>query len=113
MNGGAGASGSGMDVEAVMQGGAFWDDVRGGWLDKDKVREARMEELTFMQKEHLWDVVPRSRAKGHRVVSVRWVDTNKGSPEAPEVRCRWWLETSMQAWTATEKTSLPRRRHGS
>ena len=47
-----------------------------------------MEEVNFMRKEHLWDVVPRSQADGHRVVSVRWVDTNKGSEEKPEVRSR-------------------------
>ena len=41
-----------------------------------------------MQKEHLWDVVPRSRAEGHRIVSVRWVDTNKGSEAKPEIRSR-------------------------
>ena len=47
-----------------------------------------MEEVTFMQKEHLWDVVPMSQAVGHRVISVRWVDTNKGTPDKPEVRSR-------------------------
>ena len=78
----------GMDVEAIMQGDAYWDDVRGGWLDKVKVHEARMEEVGFMQREHLWDVVPRNQAAGHRIVSVRWVDTNKGTEERPEVRCR-------------------------
>ena len=75
-------------IEAVRQGDAFWDDVRGGWLDRQKVLEARMEEVGFMEREHLWDVVPRSRAEGHRIISVRWVDTNKGSLEAPEIRCR-------------------------
>ena len=80
--------GGGMEIGAVMRGNAYWDDVRGGWLDKAKVYEARMEELGFMQREHLWDVVPRSRAAGHRVVSVRWVDTNKGTDERPDIRCR-------------------------
>ena len=86
-NGGGGSTG-GMDVDAVLQGDVYWDDVRGGWLDQAKVREARMEEVGFMQKEKLWDVVPRSRAQGHRVASVRWVDTNKGTIERPDVRCR-------------------------
>ena len=86
---GDGGDSVGMDVGAVVQGGeAAWDDVRGGWLDREEVRKARMEEVDFMQKEHLWDVVPRDSAQGHRVVSVRWVDTNKGSAEAPEIRCR-------------------------
>ena len=77
-----------MDVEAVLQGDAYWDDVRGGWLDQEEVRKARMEEVGFMQKEQLWEVVPRSQAQGQRVVSVRWVDTNKGTAEAPDIRCR-------------------------
>ena len=47
-----------------------------------------MEEVAFMKKEHLWDVVPRRRADWHRIVSVRRVNTKKGSVEAPEVRCR-------------------------
>ena len=75
-------------MDAVLQGHAYWDDVRGGWLDMAKVREARMEEVTFMRKEHLWDAVPRSQADGHRIVSVRWVDTNKGTADKPEIRSR-------------------------
>ena len=30
----------------------------------------------------------RSDASGHRIVSVKWVDTNKGTGEKPEIRCR-------------------------
>ena len=86
-NSGDGGTG-GMDVEAILHGDAYWDDVRGGWLDEARVREARLEEVTFMQKEHLWDVVPREQAAGHRVVSVRWVDTNKGTADRPDVRSR-------------------------
>ena len=83
-----GGEDGGMDVEAVIQGNAYWDDVRGGWLDREKVHEARMEDVSFMQREHLRDVVPRSQATGHRIVSVRWGDAKKGTEERPEVRCR-------------------------
>ena len=83
------SDGGGMDLEVVVQGGAaVWDDVRGGWLDKEAVRKARMEEVGFMEKEKLWDVVSREMAAGKRIVSVKWVDTNKGTEEAPEIRCR-------------------------
>lgn len=85
---GDGGGGGGMDVDAVAYSDGYWDDVRGGWLDPNRVHEARMEEVGFMQKQGLWDVVPRSRALGHRIVSVRWVDTNKGTLECPDVRCR-------------------------
>ena len=86
---GSGGDGNGMEVEAVTHGGeGAWDDVRGGWLNRDEVRKARMEEVGYMQKERLWDVVPRQKADGQRVVSVKWVDTNKGTDDKPEVRCR-------------------------
>ena len=87
-DGGGPSIDGGMDVDAILHENAYWDDVRGGWLDRRKVHEARMEEVTFMRKEHLWDAVPRSQASGHRIVSVRWVDTNKGTGDKPEIRSR-------------------------
>ena len=84
-----GSSGDGMEVEEVVRGGGgVWDDVRGGWLDPEEVRKARLEEVGYMKHEQLWDVVPRRQAEGQRVVSVKWVDTNKGTDEKPEIRCR-------------------------
>ena len=65
-----------------------WDDVRGGKLDRGEVRKARMEEVGYMKKKGLWEVVPRERARGQRIVSVKWVDTNKGTEEQPQIRCR-------------------------
>ena len=88
LNSSVDANAHGGSIGAVLRGNAYWDDVRGGWLDQARVREARLEELSFMRKERLWDVVPRSRAVGHRVVSVRWVDTDKGSEDKPEIRSR-------------------------
>ena len=67
---------------------AFWDDVRGGWLNGEEVRRARSEEVGYMQKERLWDVVPREMAEGQRITTVKWVDTNKGTDANPEIRCR-------------------------
>ena len=85
----SGSSGDDMAVEVVTgHDGAAWDDVRGGWLDMAEVRKARMEEVGYMQKEQLWDVVQRQQAEGQRIVSVKWVDTNKGSDDKPEIRCR-------------------------
>ena len=77
-----------MTIEAVLRNDEAWDDVKGGWLDREKVREARMEEVGYMKKKMLWDEVSRSDASGHRIVSVKWVDTNKGTEEKPEIRCR-------------------------
>ena len=44
-------------------------------LDLEKVKEARFEEVQFMQKKRLWDVVPWP--KDGRPVSLRWVDVVK------------------------------------
>ena len=82
------AGGDGMTVEAVLQNDVAWDDVKDGWLDGEKVREARMEEVGYMKRKLLWDEVSRSDASGHRIVSVKWVDTNKGTENKPEIRCR-------------------------
>ena len=82
-----------MAIEAVFSAGGgqeeqAWDDVRGGELDREEVRKARMEEVQYMKDKGLWEVVPRARAESERVVSVKWVDTNKGSEEAPLIRSR-------------------------
>ena len=70
-----------------------WDDVKGGELPFDKVREARKEEVTYMEGRKLWELRPISECwekLGKAPVSMRWVDTNKGDENADEweVRCR-------------------------
>ena len=82
------AGGDGMTVEAVLHNDEAWDDVKGGWLDREKVREARMEEVGYMKRKLLWDEVLRNDTSGQRIVSVKWVDTNKGTENKPEMRCR-------------------------
>ena len=89
----AAASDEGMAIEAVYGGGAgvqeqAWDDVRGGSLDREEVRKARMEEVDYMKTRGLWKVVPRAQAEGKKVTSVKWVDTNKGTEDRPLIRCR-------------------------
>ena len=43
------SSGNGMAIKAVMMNDEeAWDDVRSGWLDSEKVREARLEEVGTM-----------------------------------------------------------------
>ena len=66
------ASGDGMAVEGVMVNDEeAWDDVRGGWLDREKVREARLQEVGYMREKRIWDEVPRSTASAHRILSVK------------------------------------------
>ena len=47
-----------------------------------------MEEVGNMKSKMLWAEVTRSDASWHRAVSVTRDDTNKGSEENPEIRCR-------------------------
>ena len=88
---GASAGSESMAIEAVAGDSDdvwAWDDVRGGSLDREEVRKARLEEVEYMKKKGLWEAVPRSQAGGGKIVSVKWVDTNKGTEDQPMIRSR-------------------------
>ena len=75
----------GAEVEKV------WDDVKGGMMNMNDVRRAREEEIGYMKSRGIWrevDVEECWRVTGKAPIGVRWVDTNKGSEERPEVRSR-------------------------
>lgn len=45
----------------------------------------------FLKKKDVWTKVPRSEAlarTGKAPISVRWIDTNKGDDDTPNIRCR-------------------------
>ena len=68
-----------------------WDDVKGGKLKIEDLRKARKEEVGYMTTRGIWEVVPVAMCwqnTGKKPIGVRWVDTNKGSEEVPDVRCR-------------------------
>ena len=67
---------------------AFYDDISGRELDPDGVAKARGEELEFIDKMGVWDIIPRSEA-GVTVIKGRWVDVNKGDEARPNYRCRY------------------------
>ena len=67
----------------------YWDDVNGGWLPPDKVREARMLEMDYLKKQNVYEKRPLSEAfqvTGRRPIAVRWLDTDKGDPTRPNFR---------------------------
>ncbi len=66
----------------------FWDDLTGEELDPAAVERGELEELDFIRKSGLYTKVDRSEAAGARVIGVRWVRTNKGTEDKPNVRCR-------------------------
>ena len=75
----------------ATRGDKFFDDVTGFPLDPTLVAKGRVEELEFLQKLGLWTPAPREECitrTGRPPIGVRWVDTNKGDQENPEVRCR-------------------------
>ena len=46
------------EFEEEMSMEKAWDDVKGGELPIGKVKEARKEEVTFMESRKLWDLRP-------------------------------------------------------
>ena len=67
---------------------SYVDDVNGGFLDPEMVREARVEESAGYLKLQVYCRVPVSECGSHKVTQTRWVDTDKGDERSPELRCR-------------------------
>ena len=67
---------------------SYVDDVNGGSLDPEMVREARVEELAGYLKMQVYCRVPVAEIGSHKVIKTRWVDTKKGDERSPEIRCR-------------------------
>ena len=65
-----------------------WADVTGKDLDGSKVAKARKEEVGYIHKTNLYTKVPRSKAAqlGAKVVTVRWIDINKGDIKDPQLQ---------------------------
>ena len=67
-------------------GWCAWEGVEDG-----DVKAGLKEEMEYMQRRGIWSVVDVEecwRVTGKRPTSVKWVDTNKGTDEEPNVRCR-------------------------
>ena len=67
-----------------------WDDVNGVFLDADMVRAAREEEMAFFKKFGVYKRVHQSQvqATGGKMITAKWLDTNKGDEEHPNYRSR-------------------------
>ena len=76
----------------ALSDGQHWaqDDVTGGELDPELVKQAREVEMTFFRKMEDYTRVPRAmqKMKGGKTIGVRWVDVNKGDSEKPDMRIR-------------------------
>ena len=77
--------------DMVYEQGDIWDGRSGVMLDPELVKVARKEELAFMRKIELFEEVAIEQcwnATGRAPIGTKWVDTDKGSEENPDVRCR-------------------------
>ena len=55
------------------------------------MKAGREKELAYFKSKEVWKIVPRSEAHartGRPPITVRWVNTNKGDHDNPNVRCR-------------------------
>jgi hypothetical protein len=79
-----------MDKPREGFSGRFKDDLTGQLLCDAMVTEARAKELDYFAKKQVWQKVNKAsiKAAGHKVVSVRWVDVNKGDNASPNYRSR-------------------------
>ena len=58
---------------------------------RDRAAQATLkeEERAFIDKMGVFDVVDRASARGRQIIKTRWLLTNKGTVDAPNVRARW------------------------
>ena len=69
----------------------FVDDLTGLPLDPELCRAARRKELDYFESKHVWVLKKISECKartGRPPISVRWVETNKGDDQSPNIRSR-------------------------
>ena len=68
------------------------DDVSGAPLDVRLLREARGVKMEFFSKMGVWaEKLPKRvvESRGGKIISGRWVDTNKGDAARPDYRARF------------------------
>ena len=67
------------------------EDVKGGPLDPREVKAARQKEIQYLWDMEVYGYSTEAEARaqtGRNPVGLKWVDTNKGSAEAPRYRSR-------------------------
>ena len=91
----------------------YWDDVNGGFLDRQLVREARLLELDWIKEEKVYDyrLWAEAERKGIKPTPLIWVDTNKGDRNKPFVRSRMCVSakravTRMSLWNLSSCSQL-------
>ena len=79
------------DEAGDWDGGGYMDERTGLELDMRLTKRAETEEIEFMKKICLCDVVRSSECwekTGKPPISTKWVRVNKGTTEDTDIRCR-------------------------
>ena len=79
------------EVHFTPNADRYVDDLTGLPLPPDLCRAARRKELEYFKSKGVWEMrtINEARRKmGRRPISVRWVETNKGDDEHPNIRSR-------------------------
>ena len=69
----------------------YWDAISGQPLSMEKVEGARREEVEYIRKSWLYNLVPGGecwRVTGKRLIPGKWLDLNKGDLEREIYRSR-------------------------
>ena len=76
--------------EELYKGVNFYDDITGHVMDQKRAVAARKLEMDFFKQMMVYTKVPRKEAQdgGHKVITTRWLDVNKGDAENPDYRAR-------------------------
>ena len=66
----------------------FVDDVRGGVLETERIKQAHREKVKWSRHMDVWEPVVRKdmKAEGAKAVSLRWIDTDKVDEGRPNYR---------------------------
>eukprot|EP00438_Fugacium_kawagutii_P000480 Skav216940 [mRNA] locus=scaffold3396:50058:57739:+ [translate_table: standard] len=78
-------------VEHIESEQLIYDSVTGAVLDPVKVKEARAEEMAWVEKQELWTVVDEKlcwEETGRKPITLKWVDRNKGDQTKANYRSR-------------------------
>ena len=73
------------------EGETYYDDITGEELPHDLLVEARRIEIKYYRQMKVYTKVPWKEAietTGKAPIKVRWVDVNKGTQDAPDIRPR-------------------------
>ena len=78
-----------VEEKLIEESGQYIDDIKGSVLDRKLTQKVRGEEIEVFAERGVYDVIHKSKLPPNaRIVGVRWVDTNKGSDDAPRIRSR-------------------------